>query len=220
MSCKCVSPGLDNKIGIFPGIHSGFDLRNHFFCGYHLFTLQVPATFWKCLIFDKKSCGTCFFEFPYCSDYIQNTTMPRITINEDGEGICEVFGSAGKAGGCAASQIEAVGRLISLALRSGIDIDSILKQISGIRCPNPVLGIGGQVFSCSDAIAKALQAYMDERDTGESIMDEETTLDHFTEESKKKPSSMNVVGVCPKCSSALMHMEGCATCLNCGYSRC
>lgn len=144
-----------------------------------------------------------------------------ITINEDEGGICEVFGMAGKAGGCAASQIEAVGRLISLALRSGIDVNSVTKQIVGIRCPSPVLGVGGQIFSCSDAIAKALQIYLEERETGEKVVKEETTLDHFTEEEKKtKVSSMNVVGVCKKCGHALIHMEGCATCLNCGFSRC
>ena len=144
-----------------------------------------------------------------------------ITINEDEGGICEVFGSAGKAGGCAASQIEAVGRLISLALRSGINVNSVTKQIIGIRCPSPVLGVGGQIFSCSDAIAKALQIYLEEKETGEKVVKEETTLDHFTEEEKKtKVSSMNVVGVCKKCGHALIHMEGCATCLNCGFSRC
>jgi len=145
-----------------------------------------------------------------------------ITINEDGQGICEVFGSAGKAGGCAASQIEAVGRLISLALRSGIDVNSVMKQIVGIRCPSPVLGIGGQIFSCSDAIAKAIKVYLEEKETGEKMVEEETTLDHFTEEEEKKTgmSSMNVVGVCKKCGHALIHMEGCATCLNCGFSRC
>ncbi|HID71837.1 MAG TPA: vitamin B12-dependent ribonucleotide reductase, partial [Thermoplasmata archaeon] len=143
-----------------------------------------------------------------------------ITINEDERGICEVFGMAGKAGGCAASQIEAVGRLISLALRSGIQVDAITKQLSGIRCPSPYLGIGGKILSCSDALAKALQLYLEERKTGEKILEEETTLDHFTEKEDSEKRSMNVVGVCPRCGQALIPMEGCATCLNCGYSKC
>ena len=62
----------------------------------------------------------------------------------------------GKTGGCASSQIESTGRLISLALRSGVKIDAIIKQISGIRCPNPIWHNGHQVLSCPDAIAKVL----------------------------------------------------------------
>ncbi len=149
-----------------------------------------------------------------------------ITINEDEKGICEVFGMAGKAGGCAASQIEAVGRLISLALRSGIDVDSIVKQIKGIRCPNPILfgpgGPNGKIYSCSDAIAKALELYLEEKKTGEKVLEEETTLDHFTEEdeSDEPETTMNVMGVCPKCGNPLIHTEGCKKCMNCAYSEC
>ena len=62
----------------------------------------------------------------------------------------------GKTGGCASSQIESTGRLISLALRSGVNIDSIIKQITGIRCPSPNWQNGSQVLSCPDAIAKVL----------------------------------------------------------------
>ena len=81
-----------------------------------------------------------------------------VTINEDENGLpFEVFMSMGKAGGCAMSQLEAMGRLLSLALRSGIETNSIIEQLRGIRCPSPSWEKGGRIFSCSDAIARVLE---------------------------------------------------------------
>ena len=82
-----------------------------------------------------------------------------VTINEDEQGLFEVFAAMGKGGGCAASQTEAVSRLISLALRSGIDREQIVKQIKGVRCPNQAWEKGGRIYSCADAIAKALERH-------------------------------------------------------------
>jgi ribonucleoside-diphosphate reductase alpha chain len=85
-----------------------------------------------------------------------------VTINEDEEGHpFEVFSQMGKAGGCAAAESEALTRLLSLALRSGIAIESILKQLRGISCPSPHMLPGGiRVSSCPDAIAKAVESYL------------------------------------------------------------
>ncbi|MGD8353419.1 MAG: vitamin B12-dependent ribonucleotide reductase, partial [Pseudomonadota bacterium] len=106
-----------------------------------------------------------------------------VTINEDEKGLCEVFTQMGKAGGCAASQSESVSRMISLALRSGIEAESILKQLSGIRCPSPLWQNGEMILSCSDAIAKALRQYVDIKGERE---DEAVKIVEFPAGSRKK----------------------------------
>jgi ribonucleoside-diphosphate reductase alpha chain len=121
-----------------------------------------------------------------------------VTINSDDEGICEVFGKMGKTGGCASSQIESVGRLISLALRSGVTTESIIKQLVGIRCPSPAWENGKMIHSCHDAIALVLKNFI-----GSDFV-------------VKQPA----MGVCPECSGPLAHEEGCLICRSCGYSKC
>ncbi|MEE9150573.1 MAG: vitamin B12-dependent ribonucleotide reductase [Thermoplasmata archaeon] len=143
-----------------------------------------------------------------------------VTLNEDDQGLFEIFAQMGKSGGCAMSQSEAISRLISLALRAGVDTDAILKQLRGIRCPSPLLAKGGVVLSCPDAIAQALERHIKKkRDFGEeSIIEEATTLDNFVDERE----GSNVVGVCPDCGGPLIFEEGCSKCLNrsCGYTKC
>ncbi|OEU77042.1 MAG: ribonucleoside-diphosphate reductase, adenosylcobalamin-dependent [Desulfobacterales bacterium C00003060] len=121
-----------------------------------------------------------------------------VTINEDDLGICEVFAQMGKTGGCASSQIEAAGRLISLAFRSGIKAEAILKQISGIRCPSPIWQNGKMVLSCPDGIAQVIRNY--------------TKIS-----TKERPAMM---GACPDCGGALEHEGGCLVCRSCGFSKC
>ena len=121
-----------------------------------------------------------------------------ITINRDDVGICEVFAQMGKGGGCANSQIEATGRLISLALRSGVKVESVLKQLMGIRCPSPVWQNGQMILSCSDAIAKVLNEY---------------SQSGFTQ-------MVAEMGSCPDCGSSVEHEGGCIVCRSCGFSRC
>ena len=82
-----------------------------------------------------------------------------ITINKDKNGICEVFSTLGMSGGCAAAQLEATSRLTSMALRSGVDVESIVKNLKGIRCPSPMWNEGKMVLSCPDAIGIELERY-------------------------------------------------------------
>jgi len=122
-----------------------------------------------------------------------------VTINSDEYGFCEVFAQMGKAGGCAYSQIEATSRLISLALRSGVKVESVIKQLVGIRCPSPIWRNGEQVVSCSDGIAKVLNHHA-QANIGAWFADE--------------------MGACPDCGGAVEHEGGCIVCRSCGFSRC
>ena len=79
-----------------------------------------------------------------------------ITVNYDDKGICEVFTNLGRAGGCP-SQSEATSRLISMALRSGMDVDILIEQLKGIRCHSTLRQKGLKVLSCPDAIGRVLE---------------------------------------------------------------
>ncbi len=83
-----------------------------------------------------------------------------ITCNHDeGKHPIEVFIRLGKAGGCASSQSEALGRLISIALRHGAELEDIIHQLRGIGCHAPVFtGMGGKNLSCADAVANTLSS--------------------------------------------------------------
>ena len=139
-----------------------------------------------------------------------------VTINEDEHGLFEVFAAMGKGGGCAASQTEAVSRLISLSLRSGIDKDQIIKQIKGVRCPNQAWEKGGRIYSCADAIAKALERHGGEISADNDI--HETAKDRA--ETNGKASYEVMVGVCPDCYGPLEFESGCSVCRSCGFTRC
>ena len=136
-----------------------------------------------------------------------------ITVNSDEHGICEVFTTLGKAGGCASAQLEGICRLVSLALRSGVEIASIVKQLKGIRCPSITWDEGKAVLSCSDAIASVLE---------KQISSEES--DPAADPGIIKPVSngpvKNIAGQCPDCGSLLAYEEGCFKCRACGFTRC
>ncbi|RKY33540.1 MAG: ribonucleotide-diphosphate reductase subunit alpha [Candidatus Omnitrophota bacterium] len=147
-----------------------------------------------------------------------------VTVNQDNEGnLFEVFTQMGKAGGCAASQLEAIGRLISLALRGGVDVKVIIEQLKGIRCPSPNWANGKRIFSCADAIARVLEKRAaDQKKLVEAkISISQPVGAKLTTSSFDKSDLLStVIGVCPECGSALRHQEGCVICDSCGYSKC
>jgi ribonucleoside-diphosphate reductase alpha chain len=134
-----------------------------------------------------------------------------VNVNFDEHGILEVFSTLGKAGGCAAAQLEAISRLISLALRAGVDLDAVARHLHGIRCPSISWEQGRAVMSCADAIASVLQKYV--RDEASSAPQRSKT-----KEVSEAPKSW--AGQCPECGSALIHQEGCNICPNCGFTKC
>lgn len=142
-----------------------------------------------------------------------------ITVNYDENGICEVFTNTGRAGGCP-SQSEATARLVSVAMRSGIDPKKIVQQLKGIRCPSTIRQKGLGVTSCPDAIARALEKVLKAKDIGQQV-NEEVNLPI----EKLAPIGSETIitkhsKYCPECQSVLEHEGGCVTCRNCGYSKC
>jgi len=129
-----------------------------------------------------------------------------VTVNSDERGICEVFSSLGKAGGCASAQLEATCRLISLALRSGVDVASVARQLRGIRCPSIAWVEGKSVLSCADAIASVLEKYISGEDNKPKLQDYGLVK--------------NLAGQCPECGNLLVYQEGCFVCPSCGYTKC
>lgn len=170
-----------------------------------------------------------------------------VTINESDDGQpFELFNHMGKAGGCAASQNEAIGRLISYALRCGASLEPLIKQLKGISCHRPAWGEDGKISSCSDAIGKALEKYYVARTarapapgapaTPAGTVSEDRDLElppdvdrrrmasamsvSAVGNGKRAPDIHKVQGACPDCGSQLAFEEGCVKCHSCGFTEC
>jgi ribonucleoside-diphosphate reductase alpha chain len=145
-----------------------------------------------------------------------------VTINEDADGQpFELFNHIGKAGGCAASQSEAIGRLISLTLRSGLSVEPIVQQLKGISCHSHVWGDEGKVLSCADAIGKALERYLKISGKGkEGSRSDAGSPDLYDSRGGIRTTGVVVRGACADCGGILEHEEGCVVCRTCGYSEC
>jgi len=148
-----------------------------------------------------------------------------VTINRDEKGIFEVFNQMGKAGGCAASQSEAIGRLASLALRSGVQPGMIVKQLKGISCHLPSWGGngGGKILSCADAVSKAIEWYLENFDAmfpGFPPPAAEAAQPAAKKASLPAGEEEIARGACPDCGSQVERQEGCLKCRSCGFSEC
>jgi ribonucleoside-diphosphate reductase alpha chain len=126
-----------------------------------------------------------------------------VTINEDEGGLFELFTTMGKAGGCAASQSEAIGRMVSLAWRSGIQPEEVIKQLMDISCHSHAGFGANKILSCADAVAKAIRNHMSSAGHGEKM--EKRAL---------------FKGACPECGGRVEHEGGCSVCHSCGFSEC
>jgi ribonucleoside-diphosphate reductase alpha chain len=141
-----------------------------------------------------------------------------VTVNYDENGICEVFTSTGKAGGCP-SQSEATARLASVALRSGMSVEEVCTQLKGIRCPSTVRQSGMSCTSCPDAIAKVVLKVSRHIAEGKAPV---AAVVRATEADGAKEASeaIQALSRCPECGSAVEHEGGCVICRQCGYSKC
>ncbi|MDD4899319.1 MAG: TSCPD domain-containing protein, partial [Candidatus Omnitrophica bacterium] len=147
-----------------------------------------------------------------------------VTINVDEEGRpFELFTQMGKAGGCAASQLEAIGRLVSLGFRSGIEVKSMIDQLRNIRCPSPSWEKGQRIFSCADAIARVIEKRLvNAQEKSEALETSMVAMKHSYQDEHLLADlkHADIVGVCPDCGGALRHEEGCVKCHACGFSKC
>ncbi len=159
-----------------------------------------------------------------------------VTITEDDKGQpFEVFMSLGKAGGALMADVEAVGRLISLALRSGVPLPEIYRQLRGISSDRAV-GLGpNKVMSVPDAIGIAIEKWMQDKQGVQQDL-----LAPSPSQGVPAPAAGGVgggggeteallggrrpeqdfIGACPDCGSQLAFIEGCAKCHVCGFSEC
>ena len=150
-----------------------------------------------------------------------------ITINFEGDTgePFELFSNLGKAGGCDSAQLEAISRLVSLSLRSGIDAQEIVNHLRGITCC-PAWDEGTLVRSAPDAVALALERHIRENDRGGNrtpTSEPEGAQLRFTAE----PVAANFNGFqtarrCPDCNGPVVFQEGCVSCIDgfCGWNKC
>ena len=160
-----------------------------------------------------------------------------VTVNNDDQGVpFEIFATIGKSGGFFQEQSEAICRLISLSLRSGIKVEEIISDMKGIRGPMPTLTAKGTILSLPDAIGRILEEHVKSAGA-HGLFDEKlvevtaTTKVEIAQalsqaaqttpkEVKKNIANYGFMPECPDCGSSLTMAEGCISCKSCGFSRC
>lgn len=138
----------------------------------------------------------------------------HLNKTDDGE-LFEIF--ANPSGGCQAN-IGTITRLVSMAMRSGIKVSEIIKELKAMKCPAcQALRKRGETdieLSCGNAIAHALEvAYNKE---AKMVIKEPKKVEKGT-----KSTSSSGLYECPECGQKTLRLEAkCSTCSNCGYSKC
>jgi ribonucleoside-diphosphate reductase alpha chain len=127
-----------------------------------------------------------------------------VTVTEyDGKPF-EVFATIGKSGKSTTAKTEAIGRLVSLALRSGVLVENIVEQLKGICGEHPVFSKDGLILSIPDAISRVLgKRYVKDKKVA-----------------RRKYENTLLGGTCPECGQTISFEEGCMTCHFCGFTKC
>ncbi len=151
-----------------------------------------------------------------------------VTVNFDEEKTpFEVFSNLGKAGGCDSAQLEAISRLASLALRSGIETQDVIDQLRGITCC-PAWNEGELVKSGPDAVALVLSRHLMEHEKwpspeAPSVVGAQVPLPQLQKNGNGHTNGNGKIaysGKCSECNGTLVYQEGCVTCYDCGYNKC
>ena len=148
-----------------------------------------------------------------------------VTVNNDEKGVpFEVFATIGKSGGFFQEQSEAICRLISLALRSGVAAGEVSGDLKGIRGPMPVFTDKGTVLSLPDALGKILEQHVTITGQVEEVISrpekQEVLPFADTTGANTEVADFGFMPGCPDCGTQLLMQEGCISCKSCGFSRC
>jgi len=128
-----------------------------------------------------------------------------VTVTEYEGKPFEVFATIGKSGKSTTAKTEAIGRLVSLALRSGVHVEHIIEQLKGIGGEHPVFQKDGLVLSIPDAIARVL---------------EKRYMNGKKKRNGRKYRQSLMGETCPECGQTISFEEGCMTCHFCGFTKC
>lgn len=128
-----------------------------------------------------------------------------VTVTEYEGRPFEVFATIGKSGRSTTAKTEAIGRLVSLALRSGVKVEKIVDQLKGIGGEHPVFQKDGLVLSIPDAISRVL---------------EKRYLQGAARKKSGKHENSLLGETCPECGQTISFEEGCMTCHFCGFTKC
>ena len=164
-----------------------------------------------------------------------------ITINYDEYGICEVLlQNKDFIGHFCNYNLEMLGKFISLAISSGIQIKHILEQLKGKKCANCINNAETAVLSCSDGVSKVLErawmkiphfVFLSRQKSGMDAGTLEETVKQFSKDSHRMGKDTVIIednklhpadeeNLCPECQGQIEYVEGCMVCRNCGFSKC